>query len=1316
LSINLVFGLQVENVVFYTYGEPISAVSYNPVVSTMGFKVTGENLTRIIVDLSDINYNPKYRFYKNYPVPIENCDYNETSKEYTCFAENIMLWLNKGTAHITFKLEDNTGTMTENTIENNFEIDNTKPTVEFIGTNTCKGDVCYIPSRKITDLKIKLLDSKATFEKGLIFFQMSKSRVVYTVDDCEGLECVKTIRVTCESGEEIKVSLAGMNRIPSQDDAGNAITEGMIENNLICDSEPPEKLSITIMSGSTGFEVIKVGDTMSVIVDVYDDTSTPKVEVNFSGVGGGKTEKECLKNGDNWRCEFSTNVDGTEPYVAELKFTLKDFAGNEEKITETIQIYGADEDITPDNWVIESIQQSPKKVNKDNLVFPRKIFVNLDLKPQPGKESSEIIDVEENSFECKGILGDDSDIKDPNILYFSQDKIYLTAEMAQMAGHRYENLTKAKYNCSVNILTKRGDFVNTIYETQDFFIEIDFDAIKSMSQRIREEIVKAEVNIQKDRDWISKLQDTFGKIYFGCQIVTGIKGLSEATGVAETATAGLAAVPSLSYVPFSLGQVSSATGVLGDNVAVQKFVLPICEAFTCTADWQMWLSNLMGQIPGVDFAAKLAGYNDVKQAFNPYNSKAMAIASFCLPAIIVHRQTSMAIECNYARCLSEGTGYMGSSPSQCKADKHYAECVHTLGGIFSIIPFYSLIRDLGNTIKGIFSDPVTFLTTAGVSVGCKLLPGITPIEHAVKGTCNALAGITSITRVWSIIGDMIDPRGLVDPGIDNYCEQVITAIDPRTQYWQGMSTQPDLVDFQQDIKNDAGAVIGTCKDGMCTFNDASGMKGLSFSAEVGATGRGTTNDGNIYSNDVYIFYDDGSGGAEYKGTASEINKEFNDISKSIIIADYLASRPSTNLDTGEIIPPQIPAGTSGDELAQTLFFDSTSLEIASGTTGADSTDSSTGSGTPSSVVINVDKEDEYGWYADLGLFKNGKPNFEKAKVVRENGYEEATRTQSKLIRDFAKEYPDLSTSMIAYADAQDAYYNGKADRDTDISTKSGKIVDIESQIAEGDNTIWIYEDGEPELYTEEQAKERLKKLNKDIKTLEKQDKKLKQDMDKGMANLKTDANYELLWTGFGAWQSMLGIGKTMGLMKDLFGLKRGEDSHFMPWLTNLLNEANKAIDKVAFPETQICQGKYDKNADQSSFTMIKEGTLSYTSASYITATRSQRMATDSGYSYYDYFISGGVYNAKKDGLKFKVLLFTPRKDLTSEVRGFENGAVTLLQGEKVTFSGSGMLRYNSTQVYNKVCIEFLNNDLYNYFDRIELENGNRLCQTIVVEG
>ncbi|MFH1589200.1 MAG: hypothetical protein ABIB43_01390, partial [archaeon] len=315
--------VELEFFEFMSHGQPITAVSTGriPNVDIMVI-VSGVDFIRLEMNITSINRNDATVVSGGYArkvVTKENCQYS--GGKYTCFIRNIELQLTDSSVIIPIKLfsaEEEVWVDYPYT----FRIDNTKPEIKFIGTETCLNQKCYVASGKENTVKIEFLDPTATFNKKIVRYSFDGSKRF--VNRCEGLTCYGEEYVTCESGEIIVVKIIPLE---TMDDAYNKI-ENSLRHDLICDNVFPEVKNVSVGTESTDY--VKIGDTMVVHINVSEDMVGVNVYANFSEFGGGLEQGQCNSKNNNteWECRVTSTVTGDGPFTGKIKLFVEDIAGN----------------------------------------------------------------------------------------------------------------------------------------------------------------------------------------------------------------------------------------------------------------------------------------------------------------------------------------------------------------------------------------------------------------------------------------------------------------------------------------------------------------------------------------------------------------------------------------------------------------------------------------------------------------------------------------------------------------------------------------------------------------------------------------------------------------------------------------------------------------------------------------------------------------------------------------------------------------------------------------------------------------------------
>lgn len=868
ISPGMISAYEVSNITFYDGNSVLETISYghsfNVRISFSLLGIDPTNVTSIVLDLSDINTNPVKKVeYSNIILSSENCNVQDTV--YNCILLNKELNINKGTVIFNVSITDNTGVILVSGTKT-FSVSNANPTLQSIVSDYCDSERCYVKNGA-ERFAFTFSGSNAGFQKRMVYFGINGEK--FQVNACEQSVCYGTGSINCVEGQNVDVYITSMRGISSQDDAGNSI-QNTQPASMKCDNAAPELISEINIKTESGFDEVKTGDNILITANVSESNKL-KATANFSSIGGSDANGVCQLIFGKYLCSWQTTITKQGPYTAVIPFTFEDSAGNRVTQSKTVDVLGV---LSPNNqtgsfdyWRIGSAKYFPGVVNKENLKYiARTIYAEINLIKK--NNNPYIVDIMPETCIALSNNTNSGDLRfKPNPVMNEvegQTSYVLELELVNKEYSQYA----IDFNCSLKILSKVGNYIMGGYETEYFPIHITFNTDKVPGEKIQEEIDKTIKDINKNKVFYDKIKGILNTMMPICKGLVGLKTISTTFEGARTATAPLEEVK----VPIYLGVIPQTFGTIGHTADITsevhvKSIYPICQFLSCQTPFQTLAVDKLREVtPGADTLASLGGYGNFSSFINPYNSIVMAYATVCLPAIVVNRQKSDAIKCQYVTCLSQSEGE--GNLAACRDAKEYSECTYMVGQIWNTIPYTAILKDIANTVKSIVRDPVALFGTLGHAALCAPLRDIaykerTTLAHLAAGACTVPETISGFLAAKQNLDALVK----WDAGFGkDYCESALAAIDRDTYYYRGLpetkwgySTEKIYKDPSDNKKDgfNCDTKLG------CSFSDKKNYGGLSVKVIPRAEGSNTYGFQNNY--DIAVYYE-----GKYVGTAKEL--------------------------------------------------------------------------------------------------------------------------------------------------------------------------------------------------------------------------------------------------------------------------------------------------------------------------------------------------------------------------------------------------------------------------------------------------------------
>ncbi len=817
--------ITVSNLEFY-WIDTVTHISYNNRIDVyMGFEYTAEEdveIERISVDASDLN--PIMDMGDIQPECEEReenyeCEIRPTGEQHF----HILANKNEFTINITFTTED--GRQVTKQLEHSFEVDNSNPTLTFIGTDKCHEGTCYYASGQENTIQIDIEDIGVGFEERMkVRFSVQTANALRFVSSCEGGTCYGTSSTTCQDGETVNIYF---DRDYSSNDAGIPVRSGLeggsFASRLRCDATPPRVDSVKAESAA-GLDIMTLEDEIIITANITERIS-PKAEMKIIGgnIGADNVTVECnpTERTNEYRCtgNILPGIDTPGEYEIPLEFT--DLAGNTVTETITVDLLRTADDEPPSFWEISRVTPSNPRLDKANMIYSRDLYAEIDFNPRQGSPRLVTASLSDN---CVPVIdertGNQGDISGVRVIHVNKEdnKVYIKFSLAEngVEGQRYEGMDRLEYDCPVRVTTQAGETYYSYPETLNATIRIDLRERGGLHRNIESEIERLQEEVDSKIRSIESIRSTSNRLTMMCNTFVGAETMMGALGgtLAAMETAAVATGP------FDLGGLRLAADRLGSKTDVAherlqdkgNIFVQVCKLFTCEPDYINQFDSLIDEsnFGGLQTVTEYAGYDSPSAFMNPWRSEYVAYATMCVPAIVHHQEVRLSIDCNYLQCLSQSTGQMGVSPSVCQDQKQYAECTRMASNVLDLVPWTAVLRDMTGRLADIMSDPVSLFTSSGIATLCSTA------EFPTKGICRAGAAVQSASELLTIVNAMHTPP----ISATDYCRSITERIDPRTMYWREVPGSPDIEPPTTHVQLESGRLECTGAD--CRLFDAQG--------------------------------------------------------------------------------------------------------------------------------------------------------------------------------------------------------------------------------------------------------------------------------------------------------------------------------------------------------------------------------------------------------------------------------------------------------------------------------------------------------------
>ncbi|PIN80551.1 hypothetical protein COV13_03415, partial [Candidatus Woesearchaeota archaeon CG10_big_fil_rev_8_21_14_0_10_32_9] len=1319
LCVNVSFSsaISVSDMQFSWANVPIEYISQNnPLAANIDFTFSpSTNVTGISLDAKEMNNDVrKLQEYSNIAVQIGSC--NETQGGVlSCSAKNLVLRTTKNTINIlfTFTLED--GTTETFSAAKTLTFDNTKPKVTKFGPDTCVDSKCYVASGSPNLIKIKMDDSLATFIRKKVAFRLGdETAYVY---DCVDKTCMGYATPLCTDGVSVPLAIVQYNGLPSQDDAGNAIT-GLISAQVTCDSNPPIILNKTVRS-SSGLSVVTSSDEAIIEVNVTD-TMSPKINMTVIGddVGAENVTVACVNFETYFTCKANVKPLTTSYGAHKFPVIITDIVGNTVSDQVNFDYYGSDDsNVSSILWKTQSTTQSSTTFIKRNMAYQRSMFVEISLSPISG--TPELVKVEPNTVKCvasnPGVTGSDTDVTDLKVLYFNEtsNKVYAKVtyrEGGSITTGRYANLTRLDHECTLNINSKKGTTYYSKPQALNFSISVKLSDGGTLDSYLQKEIDASKKRIDDRKKLYDWYDQTLSKIITVCKLM----GVIESTyGGLSGLEDGLAAFQLTAPAAIPVGVAADKLGVVKEPS--QEFI-EMCNYATCRGEYQKIVVDQLNKIPYVNDVAQYSGLNNFSDSFDPYKSEYVAIATGCLPAWIYHQKVKNGIECTYLNCLSDGVPNYGTSVAYCQSNKAFSQCVYSYGALLNAIPGIGLLKDAMGRIADIIKDPYTLFGTA-LPFACMALQKGT-VTHA---SCNLVVTLTSIPNIIASYSGIFQPSS--DPAAQ--CGIVLDNLGTTRQNALIGNYPTKFNPKNQEFTLSNGNTV-KCASGSCTVYKGDKSTGITMLP--------------VYNKDTqkldnFIVYDNGKqvtladSLTQYNGMAAQINARNE---------KYNLERLANNKRAAQIsaYQTQINNLKSDDpDFEQKLNDLSTklaSLQQDQGSTSIFDPSRGQGFGVYAYVPLNDleklknDPKTDPATKAQIEAYIADNKYLQTLGILSDNGEILASTDENEnyvipKILDIEtklaiaeaqkrKELQQTCPKCVAYLDkVQDevrAYNDAKKEYDAEILGLESAVDYIKSMTYEDYTSHPSFVDEKTGQIVEFNSKEDFedykdKYVDRELDEIDK-DKKILKEKEKNVVSAQNDqASAYKFNQYFGSFKDTVrtawGVGAGLSTLRNMFNADWSSE-----WYDNsIFGKTSEFFGNIANIEYEICESDIAPASGSSNGVIVNaEPTSGVTTGAYITARKSAlQEVPNTGDSYREYWIDGGVA-PKKDGLTFKIILIGElgnEVDMTFNVTASNNPMT--FAGSSSTFGGMGRsATFKSPQNFNLACIEFSTSSLREYFD------------------
>ena len=754
-----------------------------------------------------------------------------TNEGAVCSIRDLIIKTDQEQVSVNFTAEQD-GAIQSRTHDFSFKVDTTSPTLVSIQPQICDGDecepTCYEGQCYVNDgyahISLEFEDAEATFDRKHVAFTYGST--TNTVYDCEGLSCWGLARFSCNDGQTVRASIAVGPWGRSSDDAGNPI-KGDLTAAFTCDATAPrfslddQNFSLSLSSGFDATHPVKsgywarIGDEVTLTLNVTEKQSpllrlglvSSSLGINDSIAGSCALEDQAK---GRWQCTATFPVDVNGPVEgADVTLTVSDLAANDRSATFQLNVLGVS-DGAPNYWTLPESLKS-MQANRYFLQYARKEFYfPLSLKER--FSDTYLLDVKGAEAPCtptKDAQGEDQGTAADltfDIAGFDQGTVWVRGVLAMNEYYEKQKLSKVEYTCPLSLLSIRGDTVAQDYEDENFTISFKLYESPTMGDEVQKEINDT---LNRTQNRIKALAAVRNTVNWGAKICGALNIYPQVTSAFGGVQAALSPYPPTKKAADTMGEAANKFSYLGDS-QIAKYAGQICGVLSCEASLtKKALKDSSLETSLNDFSTKVYGKQDFLSTLNPYDSFLSAVTLQCAPAILYHIDQLQGMNCEYAACLSKGVPDGSETIESCQTNRNYARCMYWGGGVVNF-PL-SMLKNMAGQLLDTFEDPVSFVTTAGLTSSCIILQKSgesdpTGALGVAAGLCKLNRGLTAVSELGGVLRSINQQAQQWQAGDMTQCDQVRSQIDSATAYWNYYQNPVTQANAQSDALGPDGRI------------------------------------------------------------------------------------------------------------------------------------------------------------------------------------------------------------------------------------------------------------------------------------------------------------------------------------------------------------------------------------------------------------------------------------------------------------------------------------------------------------------------------
>jgi hypothetical protein len=757
----------------------------SPTPATVKVDITDTNLddNSVYADLSNLG---------NLGTVKGNC--NETNADTTtCYWPISLDPGSEGIKTITINASDDSGNDAQITTAKNLELDNEGPIVLSISTgNTFDGEMfaklngnTFTALLRDTEIGIRSEDIK-----------LHTGSTVNAADSCELV--IDTFQCTFDDISLTSGKQTAFIDTDSADRIGNSVQE-KFSKEIIVDSSKPKLLKLVVKNiggSSAAFEnFTKTGDKLLVEAAIEDD-ALQSASADFSRFilnSGNVSADTCIKTSDDvFVCSWTTSSIDIEGFIDDfIRFEFTDIAGNKLSIMQSHIVFGVSGETAPDFFEHE-VHCSPGLLDRETLsLIEQRAYCQVSLSPKSLVDSvGTFEDLTTLSIDLKECDGDVSPIESFEL--FNND--FGSTEPFIKANFKKQSMKDDKLEivCPLDIITKKGNDITTVPETENVQISFQFYNLPQgeFSDSVQKKIDDAIDDVDNALKFVTWLKKAFFYAERGCQFINlagQVVGFFMVAGdnlrIFSVSSGGTAEAQRL-YHDFltenfrenALGKYKKLNAFCGvinckfdleekdkDGDATGDYIFGGAGKVLDT--WNKKGESFLSVVTGSKIVETYTG-KPYSSYTNPKDSIVISTLTGCIPGIIHNLDKMRQIQCMYADCLETGVGQQGLPVFACEDQKDYATCKYVVGEIFEVISFTAVFDYYIGLLKNTLRNPFRII---GLVPGYFCKPSIIPGEVWAYKTC---AG----AKIASFIGTTVNElTSIIDFEFfktqDDYCDK-----------------------------------------------------------------------------------------------------------------------------------------------------------------------------------------------------------------------------------------------------------------------------------------------------------------------------------------------------------------------------------------------------------------------------------------------------------------------------------------------------------------------------------------------------------------